>query len=75
MERFDFQYIREDELKENDCILMIGTPKVISHFKPYTGPIDFVSRIAVFADGSSMSLAKEHYYRKCSFARANGTFQ
>lgn len=51
------------ELKEGDVMKMIWCgDKVIKEFKPYNGPFDFVERIAVFYDGSGMSIEKGHYY-------------
>lgn len=36
--------------------------KRIKEFIEYKGVFDFVDRIAVFYDGSKMSLTKDHYY-------------
>lgn len=71
----EIKYKREDELQEGDCIVMLGTCRIIAGFREYTGPIDFVARIAVFTDGSSMSLEKGHPYRTTSFWRKSGIFK
>ena len=56
----------ESELVEGDALYLrfAGCSKQIRRFEAYTGPHDFVSRIARFVDGTGMSLEKGHYYRK-----------
>ena len=54
---------RSWELQAGDILASVWCgPKMIVGFKEYTGPIDFVERIAVFHDGSGMSLEKGHVY-------------
>lgn len=61
---FNIKTVREEELKTGDCMRMIWCgDKVIKRFEQYHGPFDFVARIAVFVDGSRMSLEKGHSYK------------
>ena len=59
-------WTEESELVEGDAIYLrfAGCSRQIRRFEAYTGPHDFVSRIARFVDGTGMSLEKGHYYRK-----------
>ncbi len=59
-----YKYVRQEELKKGDVMktLWKGHDSLIVGFREYIGPIDFVARIAVFSDGSGMSLEKEHSY-------------
>ena len=51
------------ELQAGDIMAFVWCgPKMIVGFKEYTGPIDFVERVAVFHDGSRMSLEKGRMY-------------
>lgn len=51
------------DLKVKDTLFsIVFGARTISAFEEYKGPFDFVDRIAVFADGSRMSLEKGHYY-------------
>ncbi len=56
------EYKDQSEFKPGDGIDLWCGVKVIHHFEEYTGPFDFVARIAVFTDGSKMSLERSHYY-------------
>ena len=54
---------RSYDLRAGDILMSVWCgPKMIVGFKEYTGPIDFVERIAVFHDGSRMSMEKGHVY-------------
>lgn len=54
---------RSWELKVGDVLQATWCgPRLIAGFEEYTGPIDFVERIAVFHDGSKMSLEKGYVY-------------
>lgn len=56
--------IPESEIQIGDgMILMVSDIHIVHHFEEYTGPLDFVSRIAKFTDGRGCSLEKGHYYR------------
>lgn len=54
---------RSEDLQVGD-IMKFGycENKVIKEFIEYKGVFDFVGRIAVFYDGTKMSLTKDHYY-------------
>ena len=46
-----------------DCLHLIWCGnKHIVRFEKYKGIFDFIARIAVFSDGSKMSLTKGNYY-------------
>lgn len=53
-----------EELKIGDTIKTTwrGHPSTILKFEEYDGPFDFVLKIAIFVDGSGMSLEKGHLY-------------
>ena len=47
----------ESALKVGDCMILGYCPnKVIAGFEKYSGPHDFIARVALFTDGSKMSL-------------------
>ena len=54
---------RSEDLQVGD-VMKFGwcENKVIKEFIEYKGNFDFVDRIAVFYDGSKMSLSKGYYY-------------
>lgn len=56
--------IKAEEIREGDTINTIwsGHPSTIKRFQEYTGPFDFILKIAEFTDGAKMSLTKGHYY-------------
>ena len=55
---------RSWELQAGDIVASTWCgPKTIMEFKEYAGPIDFVERIAVFHDGSRMSLEKGRMHK------------
>lgn len=56
------EYKNQSEFKPGDGMDLWCGIKVIHHFEEYTGPFDFVARIAVFTDGTKMSLERGHYY-------------
>lgn len=52
-----------NELKVGDTMLFLNCPKLITGFKDYTGPFDFVERIALWNGTSSgISIEKGRYY-------------
>lgn len=59
-----YKHIDQAELKKGDVMktLWKGHDSLIVGFREYTGPFDFVARIAVFSDGRAMSLEKDHCY-------------
>ena len=59
-----YKYVKSEEIKEGDVMktTFMGHDSLVVGFKEYNGPLDFVSRIAVFASGSKMSLQKDHPY-------------
>ena len=69
------EYRHEEDLREGDCVLLLGVCKIIARFRKYTGPMDFVKRVAVFTDGTAMSLEEGQYYRTTSFQRKDGKYQ
>lgn len=55
---------RSEELKVGDLLVSSWCGnKVITGFREYTGPLDFVDRIVEFHDGTSMSLEKGRTYK------------
>lgn len=54
---------RSEELKVGNLLVSpwCGN-KIITGFREYTGPLDFVDRIVEFHDGTSMSLEKGRMY-------------
>ena len=59
----NYKRVKQEYLKVGDILhLRWCSDKHIVRFEEYNGVFDFVSRIAVFADGSRMSLTKENYY-------------
>lgn len=56
-------FVEESALKPMDSIAFLGQPKIIKEFVDYCGPFDFIARVAVFMDGSKMSLEKGHMYK------------
>lgn len=56
-------WIESEKLKKGDTLKSKWTNnKTIIDFKEYKGVFDFVDRIAVFHDGTKMSLTKGHFY-------------
>lgn len=53
-----------EDLKIGDVLKTTwrGYPSTIMEFKEYDGPHDFILKIAIFVDGSGMSLEKGHLY-------------
>ena len=52
-----------EDLQHGDTLKMIWCGnKIIKSFEPYVGTFDFIDRIAVFYDGTKMSLEKGHFY-------------
>lgn len=53
-----------EDLKPGDILKIIwaGHNSTIKCFHEYTGPLDFVLKIAEFFDGTRMSLEKGRYY-------------
>ena len=52
-----------EDLQHGDTLKMIWCRnKIIKSFEPYTGKMDFIDRVAVFYDGTKMSLEKGHFY-------------
>lgn len=58
MEKISYDLVIGDTLKMGWC-----ENKRIVDFTPYIGTFDFVERIAVFSDGTKMSITKGHYYK------------
>lgn len=56
------EYKDQSEFKPGDGMDLWCGIKVILRFEEYNGPFDFVARIAVFTDGTKMSLERGHYY-------------
>ena len=55
--------VQQESLKVGDILHLVWCgDKHILRFEEYKGVFDFVDRIAVFADGGRISLAKEYYY-------------
>ena len=52
-----------EDLKIGDTIMWCNIPKIIREFKEYHGLYDFILKIAVFTDGTAMSLEKGHMYK------------
>ena len=51
------------DLTVGDTLKMIWCGnKRIMDFAPYIGTFDFVERIAIFTDGTRMSITKGYYY-------------
>lgn len=59
----NYQRVPQESLQVGDILHLVwcGDKHILS-FEEYNGVFDFVSRIARFTDGSSMSLTKEYYY-------------
>ena len=52
-----------EDLQHGDILKMIWCGnKIIKNFEPYTGKMDLIDRVAVFYDGTNMSLEKGHFY-------------
>lgn len=52
-----------NELKVGDTMLFLNCPKLITGFKDYTGPFDFVEHIALWnGTNSGISIEKCRYY-------------
>ena len=52
-----------EDLQHGDTLKMIWCGnKIIKSFEPYTGKMDFIDRVAVFYDGTKMSLEKGYFY-------------
>ena len=52
-----------EDLQHGDILKMIWRGnKIIKNFEPYTGKMDFIDRVAIFYDGTKMSLEKGHFY-------------
>ena len=59
----NYKRVKQESLQVGDILhLRWCGDKHILRFEEYKGVFDFVDRIAVFADGSRMSLTKEKYY-------------
>ena len=56
------EYKDQSEFKPGDGMDLWCGVKVIHHFEEYTGPFDFVDRIAVFTDGTRFAMERGHYY-------------
>lgn len=56
-------YKKTEDLKPGDALSTWFGNMTISKFDEYNGPLDFVSKIAVFANGQKMSLEKGHHYK------------
>ena len=51
-----------EDLQHGDILKMIWCGnKIIKSFEPYTGKMDFIDRVAVFYDGTKMSLGKSYF--------------
>ena len=58
-----YKRVKQESLQVGDILHLVWCgDKHILRFEEYKGVFDFVDRIAVFADGSRMSLTKEKYY-------------
>lgn len=58
-----YKKVEQAFLQVGDCLRLIWCGyRHIVRFEEYDGPFDFVARIAVFSDGSRMSLSKNRYY-------------
>lgn len=56
--------VKSSDLKVGDVLRlgpMFGTC-LIAKLEKYTGPIDFVEKIAVFSNGRRLSIEKDHWY-------------
>lgn len=59
----NYKRVEQAVLQKGDCLLMgYCADKVIARFEEYKGNFDFVARVAVFTDGSKMSLTKDYFY-------------
>jgi hypothetical protein len=67
--KYDKDYIEQSEFKPGDGMALWCGLKVIHSFEEYTGPFDFVARVAVFTDGTKMSLERGHYYNRVTIGR------
>lgn len=56
-------FVEESALKPMDSIAFLNQAKTIKEFVDYCGPLDFIARIAVFMDGSKMSIEKGMVYK------------
>lgn len=56
--------IKGDELRVGDTLetKWTGHTSTIKRFHEYTGPLEFVCKIAEFLDGSKMSIDRDRYY-------------
>ena len=58
-----YKRVTQESLQVGDILRLIWCgDKHIIRFEDYRGAFDFVKRIAVFSDGSRMSLIKGYYY-------------
>lgn len=59
-----YKRVKQESLQVGDILHLVWCgDKHILRFEEYKGVFDFVDRIAVFADGSRMSLEKGYYYQ------------
>lgn len=63
------EYKDQKELKPGDGMDLWCGIKVIHHFEDYTGPFDFVARVAIFTDGTKMSLERGGYYKTAAIGK------
>ena len=58
-----YKKVEQASLQVGDCLHLIWCgDKHIIKFEEYKGVFDFVERIAVFSDGSKMSLSNGRFY-------------
>lgn len=57
------EYKDQSEFKPGEAMKLWNGIKVIHHFEEYNGTLEFVARVAVFTDGSKMSLECDHQYQ------------
>jgi hypothetical protein len=58
-----YKKVEQASLQVGDCLHLIWCgDKYIHHFEEYKGMFDFVARVAVFWDGSRMSLCNGRFY-------------
>lgn len=59
----NYKRVPQESLQVGDILHLVWCgDKHIVRFEEYKGVFDFVDRIAVFSDGSRMSLTKGNYY-------------
>lgn len=61
---YRIKLVMGNELKVGDTMLFLNCPKLITSFKPYSGTLDFIERVAIWNNtNNGISIEADRYYK------------